>query len=65
MPLFLERGKMCLIKLCHTWKGNDVLVTCMGVGLLIALRKKEAVIVSVCCTLLVILKNDPSPFDLW
>lgn len=56
---------MCLIKLCHTWKGNDVLVTCMGVGLLIALRKKEAVIVSVCCTLLVILKNDPSPFDLW
>lgn len=56
---------MCLIKLCRTWKGNDVLVTCMGLGLSIALRKKEAIIVSVCYTLLVILKNDPSPFDLW
>lgn len=43
---------MCLVKLCHTWKGNDVLVTCMELGLSIALRKKEAVIVSVCCTLL-------------
>lgn len=46
---FLDRRKMCLIKLNHTWKGNDVLITCMGMGLSIALRKKEAIIVSLCC----------------